>query len=53
MNKENSPKEKQIHLDLPATSENNSIPVVVANDYHTLLKDLILMALPSPSHHIH
>ncbi len=61
MNKENNieviddiiPSENQIHIELPATPEMNKAAVVEANDYHTMLKDLILMALPSPSQRIH
>ena len=63
MNKENLidtiddiiPKENQIHLDLPQAKLQNS-PVVAQtqeDDYQTMIKELILMALPSPSHHIH
>lgn len=47
------PKETQIHVDLPQARTDIKLSPVVAEDYHTLLKDLILMALPSPSQHIH
>ncbi len=47
------PKEKQIHVDLPQAKTDINPSLAVAEDYHTLLKDLILMALPSPSQHIH
>jgi hypothetical protein len=63
MNKENLidtiddivPKENQIHLDLPKTAvvTHCAKPMKPQDEYQTLLKDLILMALPSPSQHVH
>ncbi len=62
MNKENLidtideiiPKENQIHLDLPQAKLQNS-PVISKpeDEYQTMIKELILMALPSPSQHLH
>ncbi len=46
-------KEKQIHLDLPQAKVDVKAILTEADDYHTMLKDLILMALPSPSQHVH
>lgn len=62
MNKENLidaiddivPQENQIHLDLPKSKMKSCITEEKQHDeIQTLLKDLILMALPSPSQHVH
>ncbi|MBS0287466.1 MAG: hypothetical protein JSR17_09225 [Proteobacteria bacterium] len=43
----------EIHLELAQAKREAKSEVVVNDDYHTMLKDLILMALPSPSQHVH
>ena len=62
MNKENLidaideivPKENQIHLDFPKSKMKSSLAETKSQDeIQSLLKDLILMALPSPSQHVH
>lgn len=61
MNKENRTdkideiisKEKQIHIDLANQGTVKSKRTAESDDYHTMIKDLILMALPSPSQHVH
>ncbi len=50
---ENISKENQIHLDLPQAKAELKSEMVKEDDYHIMLKDLILMALPSPSQHVH
>ncbi|MBS0289582.1 MAG: hypothetical protein JSS07_06070 [Proteobacteria bacterium] len=42
-------KENQILVDLPDNNSQSADKI----DYHTMIKELILMALPSPSHRIH
>lgn len=62
MNKENLidaideivPKENQIHLDFPKVKiQNCDVEQKAQDEIQSLLKDLILMALPSPSQHVH
>lgn len=61
MNKENVidmideivPKEKQIQVDIPTAQLDSRATVREDDDYHAMIKDLILMALPSPSQHLH
>lgn len=50
---ENISKENQIHLDLPQVKAELKSEIVKEDDYHIMLKDLILMALPSPSQQVH
>lgn len=48
------PKENQIHLDLPKSKMPSCVTGSKPEDeYQNLIKDLILMALPSPSQHVH
>jgi hypothetical protein len=62
MNKENMidsiddivPLEKQISLTLPKSQlQGPQIQVAQQEEYKLILSDLILLALPSPSQHVH